>query len=118
MNDDTNETDDEPTVPSVESDEFTLRRDWDRSVGISIAIVEAVAVATDQSAVDLPPLQHSLDQDALEVLLARDRGSQVTISFVYAGTVVTILENDVIEVEVDERSGDDRIRPTGPGDRR
>ena len=63
-------------------------------------VVEAVAAAADRSTTELPPLQGTLDADALDTLF-NGHSSSVTVSFRYADTAVSVSENGSIEVHVD-----------------
>lgn len=60
----------------------------------------AVAAATNQETTDLPPLQETVEADALDTLL-ESRSSSVTASFRYADTGVSVTETGSIEVRVD-----------------
>lgn len=96
---DTSETGDR-TV-ETEANPAAVRHDWRQSDDPSVALVEAVAAETDRTATDLPPLQHTIDPDALDALLTGNRSSAVSISFRYADAVVSIHRNGSIEVKVD-----------------
>lgn len=71
---------------------------------LSVAVVEAVAAATDRTTTDLPPLQRTVDPDALDRLLSQGQSSSVTVSFSYAGADVWIISNGTIEIQVDRDS--------------
>lgn len=69
----------------------------------STAVVEAVAAASGRAAVPspdstdpLPPLFDAIDPDALDTLVA-SAGTDVTVSFQYAGYAV-VIENGTISV--------------------
>jgi hypothetical protein len=79
----------------------TVRHHWQQSDQPSVTIVEAVAVATDRPTTELPPLQGTLDADALDTLL-NGQPSSVTVSFRYADTTVSVNGNGTIEIHVDE----------------
>lgn len=79
----------------------TVRREWRQSGHPSVALVEAVAAATDRTATDLPPLHHNIDPDALDALLAGEQSSTVSISFRYADTAVRVNGNGSIEIQFD-----------------
>lgn len=66
-----------------------------------MGLVEAVAAATDRTTTDLPPLQQSIDPDALDALLTGNQSSAVSISFRYADAAVSIHRNGSIEIQVD-----------------
>lgn len=78
----------------------TVRHNWKESDHPSVVVVEAVAAATDRSTTDLPPLQNTIDTDALDILLT-GATSSVTVSFRYADTAVSVLGNGSIEIHVD-----------------
>jgi hypothetical protein len=73
-----------------------------------VGIVETVAAATGRPTIELPPLQGTLDTDALDTLL-NGRQSSVTVSFRYADTAISVNGNGSIEIHVDGglRAGDD-----------
>lgn len=76
-----------------------VRHTWDDSQGPSIAVVEAVAATTGRDPMDLPPLQHQLDADALDSLLtSAGPGTSVSVSFEYDGVDVTIGSDGRLEV--------------------
>jgi len=80
----------------------TVQHSWNGSVDPSVTIVEAVSAATGRTVTDLPPLQRSVDPDALDTLLTHGEPSQVAVSFRYAGTVVDVSDNGTIDVYVDD----------------
>lgn len=55
-----------------------------------ITIVEAVSDVTDRAPADLPPLQRSVDVDALLALVTGDTSSPLHVEFDYAGVVVNV----------------------------
>ncbi|WP_233562771.1 HalOD1 output domain-containing protein [Haloarcula sp. Atlit-120R] len=65
-----------------------------------MAIVEAVAAATNEEMTDLPPLHETIEASALNTLLDR-QSSSVAVSFQYAGTDISVAEDGGIEVRVD-----------------
>ncbi|WP_233563501.1 HalOD1 output domain-containing protein [Haloarcula sp. Atlit-7R] len=65
-----------------------------------MAIVGAVAAATNQETTDLPPLQETIEADALDTLLD-GQSSSVAASFQYAGTDVSVTGDGSIEVRAD-----------------
>ena len=104
MRDETNEVGDVETPDGsagADASPTTARQSGEESDRPTVAVVEAVAAATGRSTGDLPPLQETLDADALNTLLSR-QPSAVTVSFRYAGTVVSVSGNDGVEVRVDE----------------
>lgn len=73
----------------------------------AVTIVEAVAAATGRLATDLPPLQHTVDSDALEVLLRSESASPITITFTYADTTVSVTRSESMEIQVVDARRDD-----------
>jgi hypothetical protein len=65
----------------------------------SIAIVEAIADRTGRDATDLPPLQDTVDVDALNALVRRPGHDDVRITFEYDGLVVTADGDGDVEVD-------------------
>jgi hypothetical protein len=72
------------------------RYEWESTVP-ALAIVDAVATATGRAPTDLPPLQHTVDPDAVDALLTAD-SSSVEMCFTYAGTEVLARGEGVVEV--------------------
>ena len=83
-----------------------VHHDWQGSEPPTVAVVEAVAAATDRTPTGLPLLQNTLDPDALNTLLTREAAS-VTVSFQYAGTIVTVSGDGNIKIHLnkDAREG-------------
>ena len=103
MGDDTNSVDDSETSDQTgrtDTGPTTVRHNWQPSDRPSVMVVKAVAAATDRRTTELPPLQKTLDADALDTLL-NGQSSSVTVSFRYADTAVSVSENGSIEVHVD-----------------
>lgn len=73
----------------------------------AVTIVEAVADATGRQATALPPLQHTVDSDALEALLRSDSSSPITITFTYADTTVSVTRSESMEIQVVDARRDD-----------
>ena len=104
MRDDTNEVGDVETPDGsagTDASPTTARQSGEESDRPTVAVVEAVAAATGRPTGELPPLQETLDADALNALL-NGQPSAVTVSFRYAGTVVSVSGSDRVEVRVDE----------------
>ena len=78
-----------------------VHHDWQGSEPPMVAVVEAVAAATDRTPTGLPPLQNTLDTDALNALLTREAAS-VTVSFQYAGAIVSVRGDGGIKIRMDE----------------
>lgn len=96
---------DEPI--STSSDD---RRKVDETV--SEAVVSAVADATGQSPLEIPPLVETIDPDALNALFRTANGSEsgILVSFEYADCYVTV-DGETVRVEVTmdgEQSQDSR----------
>ena len=83
--------------------------DWQGLELPTVAVVEAVAAATDRTPTGLPLLQNTLDPDALNALLTREAAS-VTVSFQYAGTIVSVSGDGDIKIHLnkDAREGANR----------
>jgi len=77
----------------------TVRSDRADSDGIAMTIVESVATVTDRTSGDLPPLQRSVDTDALGALL--DSDSPVEVTFSYAATRVRAHSDGTVEVRAE-----------------
>jgi len=78
-----------------------VHHDWKGSEPPTVAVVEAVAAATDRTPTGLPLLQNTLDTDALNALLTGETAS-VTISFQYAGVIVSASGDGSIKIRVGE----------------
>lgn len=104
MSHDTNDADDSETheqTSETETRPATVRHEWDQSEHPGVTLVEAVAAATGRTTADLPPLRESVDPDALEAILSREKASSVAISFQYAGTTVQVKGDGTIKIQVD-----------------
>ena len=78
-----------------------VHHDWQGLEPPSVAVVEAVAAATDRTPTELPLLQNTLDPDALNALLTGGTAS-VTISFQYAGVIVSASGDGIIKIRIDK----------------
>jgi len=78
-----------------------VHHDWQGLEPPSVAVVEAVAAATDRTPTELPLLQNTLNPDALNALLTRGAAS-VTISFQYAGVIVSASGDGIIKIRIDK----------------
>jgi len=78
-----------------------VHHDWKGSEPPTVAVVEAVAAATDRTPTGLPLLQNTLDTDALNALLTGETAS-VTISFQYAGVIISASGDGSIKIRVGE----------------
>lgn len=94
-----NDDDDVPTTTSsTGADGSTVRDRWDDETAPSVAIVETVAEVTGKEPAEMPPLQRTIDMDALESLVAERSESSIRLSFEYVGTAVTVESDGTIEV--------------------
>lgn len=66
---------------------------------MSIRVVRTVAVTTDTSPVDLPPLYDAVDPEALDKLFEPGSRGSCSISFSYARTDVFIAESGQVHVQ-------------------
>jgi len=109
MSHDSDDRDDPGTTDRTtesEPDQTKVFHEWDQSEHPSVALVEAVAAATDRTTTDLPPLYRHIDADALDALLTGDQPSAVSISFRYADTDIRMRGDGTIEIWFDCRSGE------------
>ena len=65
----------------------------------SVTIVRAVSDATGRIPAALPPLQRSVDVDALEALVSGERSPSIRVSFDYAGVRVDVDRNGLVATE-------------------
>ena len=90
---------DEPRGPA--GLEFpVVRTEWTDDLPC-LAVVDAVAAATDTPPTELPVLQDSLDVDALTSLVGGDNGpvpTEVRVSFEYAAVSVVVDSEGYVEV--------------------
>lgn len=87
----------------------TYRTEFDgRTRPASVAVVTAVATATETDPLELPPLYSVIDPDALEDVVhstARERpGDDTIVTFEYAGHAVTVNGHGTVLVEPGEDS--------------
>jgi|GEM_PF-979167 len=89
------------------------------TVPVSHRVVQAVARATDTDAVDLDPLYHHVDPEALDALFDdRPSGLATTVrrvTFRMAGCPVVVRGDGAIEVDADAAESD-RTPAPGEGD--
>ncbi|MBX0298225.1 HalOD1 output domain-containing protein [Haloarcula nitratireducens] len=97
---DTDDGSDSETA-GIETNSTTVRHDWGQSGPPSVALVEAVAAATDRTTADLPLLHRSIDPDAFDALLTNEGSASVTVSFKYADTTVRVNRSGNIDIQVD-----------------
>jgi hypothetical protein len=87
-----------PDTANTESGPGIFRSDWTSYENPSTAIADAVAEATGEKQTELDPLQHSVDADALDALLAHSDSPRFELSFTYEGVDVRITGAGVIEI--------------------
>lgn len=89
---------DEANTPGESGDADPVRVAWADVDTPTVDVVEAVASATGRDVLELPPLNDTLDGDALETLVAGADGNGLRISFTYAETSVVVDCGEAIEV--------------------
>lgn len=72
-------------------------------------VVQSVATYTDTDPLDLPPLYHAIDPDALEASI--ESRSDVEIQFQYAGHSVAVRSDGIVEVSDVTPSSPRRAEP-------
>lgn len=65
----------------------------------STAVVEFLAAIRHADPVDMEPLYHSVDTDALDSLFTAQTGTDVTVEFEVEGFVVTVGSGGTIEID-------------------
>lgn len=73
--------------------------EWGGDTSITTSVVSSVAAVAGVEPTALPPLQKSLDTDALEAILNSAREDGVSIAFTYAGRRVTVDADGTIQIE-------------------
>lgn len=63
----------------------------------SVAVVQAVSAVIDRSPLEMDPLSHAINPDALDGVFEPGQGSPgtVTVSFEYGGCTVTVTADEV-----------------------
>lgn len=79
-------------------------------MGITADILDRVAEAEECDPLDLPPLYHSIDADALERCVA-SADSPVTLQFTYCTYTVTVRRNEGTTVEIGGRDDSRDVDP-------
>ncbi len=79
----------------------------------SLAVVTVVATVLDRNPIDLPPLESTIDTDALNRLVTGSAGVQLcdSISFKYEGVEVTVTSEGQIEANPTENTTVDTAEP-------
>lgn len=87
--------------------EHCARFDAEDGDSITTSVVVSVSAVSGVEPTALPPLQRTLDTDALEAVVgsAREADTELTVTFAYAGFHVTV-----------DSGGSIRISETMPGD--
>lgn len=84
----------------------TVRGQFDWSVtNPTVAVVEAVAVATDREPLDVYSLHETIDTDALDRLLQSTRSatpSSIRVTFSYGGCDVTVRGDGLLRATLHE----------------
>lgn len=70
----------------------------DSDIPTSLRIVRCVSEVADVPPTELPPLQRTVDPDALDALCPLDGSSDCTVSFRFAGVDVYVSEDGDIRV--------------------
>jgi hypothetical protein len=83
----------------VDPDAEVRSSDWRTTGELCLAVVEGVAAVTGREPTALPPLYPALDVDALETLLRGARGTEVRVTFCYAGCAVAVSSDGDLAVE-------------------
>lgn len=88
-------------VPQRDDCAFRSRFDWSESSPTE-AVIETVAVVTDQEPTDLPHLHAHIDPGALNAILEPGRGTvedgEVSVTFPYGNTGVTVSSDGEVVV--------------------
>jgi hypothetical protein len=89
------DTDSHSSMHSPSPTRPVLKRfDWTSYESASVAVIEAIADASNEEVIDLPPLYEMVDPDALDRLVTDDPYSptpgQVDVSFTFDGYLVRI----------------------------
>lgn len=75
---------------------------WEGSDSLCLTIVETVSAVTGQEPTEMETLYSVIDPDALESLLSTARGSNVQLSFAFAGCTVNVAGSGEVVVEPEE----------------
>lgn len=80
----------------------TFRQPWSAVESPCLDVVRTVAAVTDRETLALPPIDDTVDCDALQTLLeGGDADTALRLSFSYADTTVVIVRGEFIEVRLD-----------------
>lgn len=84
-----------------------VRRGADLSDSMTVRVVECVAAARDVSVLDLPPLDRTVDTDAIDSLFTPHDREGCSIGFTYAGTAVEISADGEVQASLLDEPGSD-----------
>jgi hypothetical protein len=84
---------------TADRDAASRSSDWRATGDLCLAIVAAVADVTGREPTTVPPLYPTVDVDALGRLLRDARGSEVRVTFDYAGCAVAVSSDGDLAVE-------------------
>lgn len=92
----------DPDGPAEGIGPDTVNHERDPDERTAMAVVEAVAAATDREVTALPPMFDVVNPDALDALVRSDGTSDpdVRVSFPYAGTDVHVRSEGSIDVRL------------------
>lgn len=74
------------------------RTRWDTEDGVAVAVVKAVAEATNTDPFELEPLHSAMDTGVLDSIAESDPDSQWRLEFEYAGVRVELVETGDLTV--------------------
>jgi hypothetical protein len=81
---------------------YDLTHDWTSNRSLGATVVEAVATARDADPTTLEPLADAIDPDALDEVFrpasGRRHRNDGNVTFVFAGTHVTVWGDGTVEV--------------------
>lgn len=76
---------------SVEQEDLPVSYDWRSFESPMSAVVEAAAAATEQTVLELPPLQHTVDADSLNTMVEDSADTEsIEVTFQYADLEITV----------------------------
>lgn len=86
---------------TTESTALRVRHEWGGTSDVSTTVTNAVMEAADAAGTDLPPIQHSVDLDAIDALFTLDGAEPSTdghVTFTHAGFEVTVHSTGLVTV--------------------
>lgn len=92
--------------------------EWDQSTIPSIAIIQAIAEATERDTADVAGLHHSIDPETLDALLTREAqyGAHLHVSFIHDGVGVSVGSDGELSVRADGMAYDPTTEPETKSD--